>query len=73
MIDVRKVTTIKIKNFNEAMLVIQVRIRKFGIWNVLLDEGSNVNIISESLRKKIKLRKPQLAPFVVRMVDQRKV
>jgi hypothetical protein len=31
MIDVCKVTTIKIKNFNEAMLVVQVRIRKFGV------------------------------------------
>jgi hypothetical protein len=32
-----------------------------------------VNIISKSLRKKLGLKKPKPAPFVVRMVDQRKV
>jgi hypothetical protein len=32
-----------------------------------------VNIISKSLRKKLGLRKLKLAPFVVRMDDQRKV
>jgi hypothetical protein len=41
--------------------------------NVLLDSGSNVNIISKSLRKKLGLNKPKPTPFVVRMVDQRKV
>jgi hypothetical protein len=37
-----------------------------------LDGRCGVNIISKSLRKKIGLRKLQLAMFVVRMADQRK-
>jgi hypothetical protein len=40
---------------------------------VLLDGESGVNIISESLRKKLKLRKFQPTSFVVHMVDQWKV
>jgi hypothetical protein len=40
---------------------------------VLLDGGFDVNIISESLREKTGLRKPQPASFVVRMANQRKV
>ncbi len=32
-----------------------------------------MNITSERLKKKLGLKKPQLAAFVVRMVDQRKV
>lgn len=54
------------------MLVVQVRIRKFGVRNVLLDGGCGVNIILKNSKKKVGLRKPQLAPFVVRMVDKRK-
>jgi hypothetical protein len=46
---------------------------KFEVRDVLLDGGSDVNIIYESLRKKLGLRLPQSAPFVVQMVDQRKV
>ncbi len=37
-----------------------------------MDGRCGVNIISKSLRKKIGLRKLQLAMFVVRMADQRK-
>jgi hypothetical protein len=44
--NVCKVTTTKIKDFDETILVIQVRVRKFGIKDVLLDGGSNANIIS---------------------------
>ncbi len=40
---------------------------------MLLDGESGVNIISESLRKKLKLRKFQPTSFVVHMVDQWKV
>ncbi len=45
------------------------------VWSkdVLMDYGSSVNIISKSLRKKLKLKRPQLAPFVVQMADQWKV
>jgi len=40
---------------------------------VLLDGGSNLNNILESLRKKLGLRRPQLAPFAIIMVDKWKV
>jgi hypothetical protein len=40
---------------------------------VLLDGGSNLNNILESLRKKLGLRRPQLAPFAIIMVDIWKV
>jgi len=73
VIDVCKITTIKIKDFDEVVLVVQVRVGKFGVSNVLLDGRCNVNIILKSLGKKIGLRKPQLALFVVRMVDQKNV
>jgi hypothetical protein len=36
--------------------------------DALLDGGSSVNIIFESL-KKLRLRKPKLAPFVVKMAN----
>jgi hypothetical protein len=39
---------------------------------LLLDGGSGVNIISESLKMKLELRKLELFSFVVRMVDQKK-
>ncbi len=39
---------------------------------MLLDGWSGVNIILKSLRKKLKLRKFQLASFVVHMVNQQK-
>ncbi len=55
------------------MLIVQVRVGKFKVRDVLLDGGFNVIIIFESLKKKLKLRRPQLAPFVVWMVDQWKV
>ncbi len=63
----------KCEDFDEAMLIVQVRVGKFEVRDVLLDSGSSVNIISKSLRKKIRLRRPQSASFVVRMVDQGKV
>jgi hypothetical protein len=37
--------------------------------NVILDDESGVNIIFESLRKKIGLRKPKLALFIVKMAN----
>jgi hypothetical protein len=46
---------------------------KFEVRDVLLDGDSSVNIIFESLRKKLELRRAQLAPFVVGMADQWKV
>ncbi len=68
-VDVYKVTT-KIEDFDETMPIVQVRVGKFEVRDVLMDGGSGVNIIFESLRKKLRLRRLQLAPFVVQMVDQ---
>ncbi len=48
-----KVTIAKIEDFDLAMLIIQVWIGKFGVSDVLLDGGSSVNIISNSLKKKL--------------------
>jgi hypothetical protein len=68
-----KVIVTKIEAFDEAMPIVHVHLGKYGVKDVLLDGGSSVNIISKSLRRKLGLKKLQLAPFVVRMVDQRKV
>ncbi len=40
---------------------------------MLLNGGSNVNIISKSLKTKLKLKKPQPTSFVIHMADQWKV
>jgi hypothetical protein len=69
IVDVCKVTTTKVKDFDEAILIVQVYIRKFGVKDVLMVGGSNVNIISESLRKKLGLRKPKPTFFVIRMAN----
>lgn len=62
-----KVITMKIEDFDEVILVVQVCVGHLEyVKDVLLDGGSNVNIISKSLRK-LGLRKPKLAPFVVKM------
>jgi hypothetical protein len=67
--NVYKITTTKVEDFDEAIPVVQVRVGKFRVRDVLLNDKSSVNIIFESLKKKLVLRKPKLAPFIVRMVD----
>jgi hypothetical protein len=67
-VNVCKVITTKIEDFDEAILIIQIRAGKFGTKDALLDDGSNVNIIFENLWKKLGLKKPKPPPFVVRMV-----
>jgi hypothetical protein len=69
IVDVYKVIATKVKGFDEAIPVVQIRIRKFKVRDVLLDGGFGVNIIFEGLRKKLRLKKPKLVPFVVKMVD----
>jgi hypothetical protein len=69
MTDVCKLTTMKFFFFDEIMLIVQVQVGKFGVWNVLLNGGSDVNIILKSLRKKHGLRKPQPTMFVKRMAN----
>ncbi len=69
VVDVYKVTT-KIEDFDEAMPIVQVWVEKLGVRDVLPNGRFGVNTIFESLRKKLRLRRPQLALFVVQMVDQ---
>jgi hypothetical protein len=68
--NVCKITNTKIEHFNEAMSVLQVWVWKYGKKNMLLNGGSNVNNILESLRKKLGLKRPQLGPLVIMMVDK---
>jgi len=63
----------KIEDFDEAMPIVHVCVGKYRIKDVLLNGGCSVNIIPKSLKRKHGSRKFQLAPFVVHMVDQRKV
>jgi len=71
--NVCKMTNTKIEHFDEIMLVLWIWLGKYGVKDVLLDGGSNLNNILESLRKKLGLRRPQLAPFAIMMVDKWKV
>jgi hypothetical protein len=52
------------------MVVIHVHMGKNIIEDVLLDGGLGVNIITEYLRKKIKLPIPKPTLYTLRMVDQ---
>jgi hypothetical protein len=67
--NVYKVTTTKVEDFDENHIGCSSLYREIRVRDVLLDGKSNVNIIYESLRKKLGLRKPKLALFIVRMVD----
>jgi hypothetical protein len=69
IVNVYKITTTKLNDFDEAILVVKVRIEKFEVRYVLLDDRFGVTIISKSLRKKLGLRKPKLAPFVIKMAN----
>jgi hypothetical protein len=60
-------------DFDEVMPIVQVSIENYEIMDVLLDGGNGINIISEQLWRKLGLRKPLSIPFMVRMVNQRKV
>jgi hypothetical protein len=64
VVDICKVT-IKVEDSNKVMPIVQVWAGKFQVKDVLLDGGFGVNIIFESLKKILKLRKPQSIPFVV--------
>ncbi len=62
--NVCKITT-KVEDFDEIMLIVQVQVGNFEKRDVLLDVGFMVNIILESLRKKLGLKRPQSVPFVL--------
>jgi hypothetical protein len=68
-----RVNTHHINDFNEIMPIVQISIGNYEIMDVLLDGGSRIIIIFEHLQRKLGLKKPQLALFMVKMVDQRKV
>ncbi len=60
-------------DFDEVMPIVHVCVGNYEIMDVLLDDGFGINISFEHLRRKLGLKKPQSAPFMVRMVDQKKV
>ena len=55
------------------MPMISVIAKNRRITDVLLDGGLGVNIISDHLRRKLDLQKLELAPFTIKMADQRRV
>ncbi len=61
--------TIAIKVDN-MMAVIQVQVGKNIVEDVLINGGTNVNIITKNLRTKLGLPKPRLVPYDLKMVDQ---
>ncbi len=52
------------------VVVIPIHVGKNLVEDVLLDRGSNVNIITKDLRENVGLPIPNLAPYTFRMVDQ---
>ena len=62
------------KDFDEEMPMIAVWTKNRRIPNVLLDGGSGVNIITDTLMEKLGIGKQlEVAPFTIKMADQRKV
>jgi hypothetical protein len=52
---------------DNQMVVIQEQIRNKIVKNVLLNGGSNINIIIEQLKLKLRMSKPKPAPYDLRM------
>jgi hypothetical protein len=61
------------KAFDEEMPMISVIVKNRQVPNALIDGGSGVNIITDTLRRKLGLKKIEPAPFTIKMADQRKV
>ncbi len=55
---------------NNHMAIVQIQIGKNKIEDVLLNGGSGVNIITEQLKLKLRLPKPKLAPYNLKMTNQ---
>jgi hypothetical protein len=72
VVDVCRVTMLKVEDFDKPKIIVQVDIRKLGVKDVLLDGGSRVNIIFKELIKKLGLRRPQSTPCMVHATNQRK-
>lgn len=67
VVDVYRVTTSKVEDFDKPMFVVQEGVRKLGV----KDGGSRANIISEELIKKLGLKRPQPTPCMVHMTNQK--
>jgi hypothetical protein len=52
------------------MVVIQVKVGKFFIDNVLIDGGFGVNIIIQNLKVQLSLSKPNPSPYNLLMENQ---
>jgi hypothetical protein len=62
------------KDFDKEMPMIAVWTKNRRIPNVLLDGGSGVNIITDTLMGELRIEKQlEVAPFTIKMADQRKV
>jgi hypothetical protein len=61
------------KAFDEEMPMISIIVKNRQVPNALINGGSGVNIITDTLRKKLGLKKIEAAPFTIKMADQRKV
>jgi len=55
---------------NTIVIEVTVQIRGHTVPGVLLDGGSGVNNISETMAKELGITTMQPAPFVVKMADQ---
>ena len=53
------------KAFDEEMPMISVIVKNRQVPNALIDGGSGVNIITNTLRKKLGLKKIEPAPFTI--------
>jgi hypothetical protein len=53
--------------------MISVIVKNRRVPNVLIDGGLGVNIITDTLRRKLGLNKIEPTPFTIKMADQRKV
>ncbi len=70
MIETHFEVDIAIIKVNNQMTVIQVQVGKNIVEDVLLDGGTSVNIIIKTLKTKLGLSKPRLAPYQFRMAYQ---
>jgi hypothetical protein len=61
------------KAFDEEMPMISLIMKNRRIPNALIDGGSRVNIITDTLKKKLGLKRMEPAPFTLKMAEQKKV
>jgi hypothetical protein len=61
------------KAFDEEMPMISVIVKNRQVPNALIDGGSGVNTITDTLRRKLGLKKIEPPPCTIKMADQRKV